>query len=437
MPAPAAKSPAPAFVDHLDHLKRIREAALEAADPAKAVHRAFRLHGDMLRVPACRLRLGGRLWVVAFGKAAVPMSRAFSEAVHDRFAGGVASAPAAGLAGVPAGIEPFSGGHPLPTEGSVEAGERVARILQSARKEDIVVALVSGGGSAMLELPVPGVSLKELQTVNQVLLRSGLDIQEVNLIRSALSQIKAGGLARLASPAQVVALVLSDVPGDDPAAVASGPTVPRAGVRRRARGLLHRAGLWDSLPAQVRAALKAPRPSPRRIPPPVTRVIVSNRQAVRAAAEAARLLGFHVRRLASPVEGEARLAASRLTSRWLRLPLGSCLAAGGETTVTFQMAGRGGRNQEMALQVALNLEGRAGMAWMAFATDGIDGPTDAAGAIVTGSTASQIRRRGLDPEAALAAHDSYPALDAVGALVRTGPTGTNVADLIVGLRYFA
>lgn len=435
MPAPAAKRVPPAFADHLDHLKRIREAALEAADPAKAVDRAFHLHGDEIRLPGARLRLAGRLWVVAFGKAAVPMSRAFTEAVHDRFAGGVAAAPAEAVAGVPAGIEPFAGGHPLPSEGSLAAGERVARMLQSTTKEDIVLALVSGGGSAMLELPVPGVSLKDLQAVNRLLLRSGLPIHEVNLVRSALSQIKAGGLARLAAPAQVVALVLSDVPGDDPAAVASGPTVPRPDVRRRARGLLHRAGLWDSLPAGVRSALAAPTPRRAWMPQPLTRVVASNRRATRAAAEAAGLLGFQVHRVAAPVEGEAQLAAHRLAARLLHRPSGCGLIAGGETTVTFQSAGRGGRNQELALQAALDLEGQRDIAWMAFATDGLDGPTDAAGAIVTGMTAAEIRRRGIDPEAALQAHDSYPALDSAGALLRTGPTGTNVADLIVGLRY--
>jgi hydroxypyruvate reductase len=310
-------------------------------------------------------------------------------------------------------------------------------MLHSAQKEDIALALVSGGGSAMLELPVPGVSLKDLQAVNRLLLRSGLSIQEVNLVRSALSQIKAGGLARLAAPAQVVALVLSDVTGDDPAAVASGPTVPMADMRRRARGFLQRAGLWDSLPADVRVALVAPSPRRARMPQPITYIVASNRQATRAAAAAASVLGFQIRRMARPVVGEARLAAHRLAARLLQLPSGSGLVAGGETTVTFQTAGRGGRNQELALQAALDLEGRPGIAWMAFATDGIDGPTDAAGAIVTGSTAAEMRRRGFDPEGALAAHDSYPALDAAGALLRTGPTGTNVADLLVGLRYSA
>jgi len=363
------------------------------------------------------------------------MTKAALEQVGHRLEAGVIAGPAESFSELPPLIETFAGGHPLPNEQSLAAGERLAGLLSGAGENDLVLVLISGGGSAMMEHPAPGVTLADLQTVNLGLLRSGLPISQVNVVRGALSRVKIGGLARMAAPARVVGLVISDVPGDELAAVASGPTVLAPDPRRRARAILERAGQWSSLSNAVQSALSTPRPGRRGIAQPLTLLVASNRGAVRAAATAALTLGFDVHRMDRPLRGEARLLGDRLARRLLREGAGTCRVAGGETTVSFKTAGQGGRNQEMCLQAALLLEGEPRVAFMAFATDGIDGPTEAAGAVVTGSTAVEIRRQGLDPRASLEAHDSYNALQAAGALIRTGPTGTNVADLVVGLKY--
>jgi glycerate 2-kinase len=363
------------------------------------------------------------------------MCRGAGEVLGKRLSGGVAAAPASSLGQFPERIRAFPGGHPLPDEGSLAAGAAVVSLLARATGDDLVLVLVSGGGSAMLELPDEGVSLKDLRTLNVSLLRSGLPIEDVNLVRSSISQTKAGGLARMAGPARVVALVVSDVPNDDLASIASGPTVPRPDRRRRAAEHLRRAGLWTEVPASVREALLAKRERGLPSALPYTLLIASNRHAVAAAARTAAALGFRVDRVARPLRGEARLAGERLARRLLRTKPPRCLLAGGETTVTVTGGGKGGRNQELALQAAREIDGRERIALMTLATDGIDGPTDAAGAVVTGATAAALRIRGVDIEDALLANDSYRALDEAGALLRTGPTGTNVADLVIGLRY--
>jgi hydroxypyruvate reductase len=425
----------PAFDDHPHHLQALREAALAAADPAAAVRRCLVFRDGDLRLAGRRIRVRGRLFLIAMGKAAVPMTKAALEQVGDRLEAGIAAGPAAALFELPRSIETFAGGHPLPNEQSLAAGEWLAGLLSSVGEHDLVLALISGGGSAMLELPAPGVTLADLQKVNLGLLRSGFPISDVNVVRGALSRLKIGGLARMAAPARVAALVISDVPGDELAAVASGPTVLAPDPRRRARTILERAGLWPSMSDAVHSALSAPRPGREGLAQPLTLLVASNRGAVRAAARAARTLGFDVHRMDRPLRGEAGRVGERLARRLLRERARTCFVAGGETTVTFKTAGRGGRNQEMCLQAALLLEEEPRVAFMAFATDGIDGPTEAAGAVVTGTTAAEIRHRGLDPNTLLQAHDSFTALEAAGALIRTGPTGTNVADLVIGLKY--
>jgi glycerate 2-kinase len=425
----------PAFDDHPTHLQALREAALAAADPAAAVRRCLVYRRNELRLAGRRIRVRGRLFLIAMGKAAIPMTRAALQQMGDRVEAGLAAGPSRASTDLPPRIETFAGGHPLPNEQSLAAGERLAGLLSSVGEDDVVLVLISGGGSAMLEYPFPGVTLTDLQMVNLRLLRSGLPISEVNVVRGALSRVKVGGLARMAAPARVAGLVISDVPGDELAAVASGPTVLASDPRRRARAIIERARLWSSMSDAVRSALSAPRPGRRGLRQPLTLLVASNRGAVRAAARTARTLGFDVDRMDRPLRGESRPVGGRLARRLLRDRRGTCLVAGGETTVTFKTAGRGGRNQEMCLQAALLLEDEPRVAFMAFATDGIDGPTDAAGAVVTGATAADIRHQGLDPKTSLVAHDSFTALEAAGALIRTGPTGTNVADLVIGLKY--
>jgi glycerate 2-kinase len=430
--------PVPRFADHQEHFRLLRGAALEAVDPAEAVRRVLRVRRGVVHVGRRRISLRrGGVFLIAMGKAALPMCRAAVEVVGGHFTEGVAAAPGPRLEAFPANIRAYSGGHPLPDRESLAAGRHVADLLAKTTKDDLVLVLVSGGGSAMLEHSAPGVSLDDLRRLNDLLLRSGLPIQAINTIRCSLSQLKAGGLVRMAGEARVVGLVLSDVPGDDLAAVASGPTVPMRDPRLRAIGILQGAGLWGQVPESVRTSLSGARMPWARSPSAATTLVASNRHALDAAERQARALGFTPDRVARPVRGEAREAGGALARRLLRSKLSTGLVAGGETTVAVENGGLGGRNQELALQAAQVMDGRQAVALMAFATDGIDGPTDAAGAVVTGSTAGEVRALGLDLEGALARHDSYPVLAAAQALIRTGPTGTNVADVIVGLAYAA
>ncbi|MEW6566884.1 MAG: DUF4147 domain-containing protein [Chloroflexota bacterium] len=437
------------FPDHPAHLKALRRAALEAADAGAAVERHLRLQGATLRVGSDRVRLSptSHVYLVALGKAALAMAEAARSILGARLTAGVVTALARPSSTTRAlrslrgdeRLQVIPAGHPLPDEGSLAAGKAAASMLQAAGPEDVLLALVSGGGSAMFELLPPGIGLEELRRLNEALLRSGALIEEVNAARRALSYVKAGGLARLAAPALTVGLILSDVAGDQLSVVSSGPTVLRRADRAAARRILKTYTLWTRAPRAVPRALGAaewPQAKLRAaVPRPINLLVGSNRDVVKAVARQAEAMGFVVRILTRRMRGEARGAGELLARRLLRAPRPACLLMGGETTVTVRNGGRGGRNQELALGAALVLEGTPGLAVMALATDGIDGPTDAAGAIVTGETARRARVLGLDPQRALARHDSYPLLNACQALIRTGPTGTNLGDLVVGLGY--
>jgi hydroxypyruvate reductase len=334
-------------------------------------------------------------------------------------------------------LSALAGGHPLPDSGSLAAGEQARRILAGARPNDLVLALVSGGGSAMFELLGEGITLDDLRTLNDRLIRSGAPIEKINRVRRSLSLVKGGGLARLAWPARTIGLILSDVVGDPLSAVASGPTVLQSTGRQEARRVLQEYGLWKDTPPSIRAALVASSvvaARPALAPSPINLRVGGNREMVQAARAEAERRGFRTRLLSGRMRGEAREVGSAFARRLIRAPAGSCYLMGGETTVTVRGAGRGGRNQELALAAARVLDGVAGAAVLAMASDGVDGPTDAAGASVDGATLGRARDLGLDPETSLAENDSYPLLLACGALLRTGATGTNVGDLVVGLR---
>ena len=433
------------FRDHPRHFQAIRRAALLAADPAQAVRRHLRLERSALHAGPHRLPLepSARIWLIGLGKAAPAMSGAAAEVLGDRLAAGVATVARHGplgevdpaAASPPARVQLILAEHPIPGPGSLRAGQAAAELLAAVREIDLVVVLVSGGGSALMELPLPGISLEDLQSINQMLLASGAWIGPVNRARRALSQIKAGGLARMAWPARVVALILSDVVDDRLSLVASGPTV--LGPRRSATGreALQHIGLWPMVPDSIRRSLLRPRSRSRSARRPVNLLVGSNRLMLQAAAETAAGLGFQVRTLSHRMQGEARQVGARFAARLRRTRPGSCLIMGGETTVTLHGSGRGGRNQELALAASLELEGAMGRAIMSFASDGVDGPTEAAGAVVHGGLPGLARSLGLDLAAALADNNANPALQAVGALIQTGPTGTNLNDLVVGLAY--
>ncbi|HSG48441.1 MAG TPA: DUF4147 domain-containing protein, partial [Longimicrobiales bacterium] len=336
------------------------------------------------------------------------------------------------------------GGHPVPDAEGAEASQAVAALVSGLVPGDRLLVLLSGGGSALLTLPREGLSLESLRATTEVLLRSGISIQEMNRVRAALEQLKGGGLARRAGGARILGLVLSDVVGDDPGVVASGPLTERESSPREIEDLLQRSGCWGDLPREARDVLAAPArwvgAAARRDHPgdPVVRVVGGGRTAVDAAAAAAGRLGYATRILTTGLEGEARAAGRGLARVGLAVldglsppPPPACLLAAGETTVHVTGPGKGGRNQEVALGAATALDGRPGVLVASLGTDGIDGPTDAAGAMADGTTVARARGAGLDPWAALDANDAYPLLDALGDLIRTGPTGTNVADLML------
>ena len=418
-----------------DELKRV---ALAAVDPAAAVRRHVRREGDVLVVAHRRYKLDEyeRVFVIGFGKAAVPMTTAVAGTLGDRLTTGVVVTKYGhgeiSQSATKSPIVLIEAGHPVPDENSARGAQAVADLVDQATERDLVICLISGGGSALLTLPMPGLDLADLQALTGALLRSGATINELNTVRKHWSRIKGGNLARLAAPATLVTLILSDVVGDPLDVIASGPTVPDPATVADAQAVLERHGIHTPVPFQ-----ETPKPGDPVFGRVQNVVVGSNRQAALAAVEAARQLGINALLLGTFVEGEAREVAKvaaalakgvRAHGEPLQPP--ACLVWGGETTVTIRGKGKGGRNQELALAAALALEGWPGMLLMALATDGTDGPTDAAGAVVTGETVARARAMGLDPWAALEENDSYAFFDALGDLIFTGPTGTNVNDLL-------
>jgi len=432
----------PRFDDHKKHLQQISLQALKAADAHRAVRKHLRLSNEGIEAGTHTIGLkpGARIFLVAFGKAAPAMTRATVEILQNQIYAGVIAAPRH-IDDLSPSLQFFHAGHPLPDAGSLAAGNAAARLLEGTTPDDLLLALVSGGGSALIELPLQGIDLDDLRRLNTLLIQSGLPIQKINTIRRALSQIKNGGLARLAAPAQVLSLILSDVVGNRLSAIASGPTVLQRASRAEARHILQESGLWTETCASIRAALDRPDPPLERARRPNNILIGDNSRVVHAAGQRAQSLGFSVKTVTTKMQGEARVVGVRFGMRIknLRKHMTSeksvCLLMGGETTVTIQGQGLGGRNQELALAAAIALSDTQNVAVLSFATDGVDGPTDAAGAIITGDTAARAGSLGFVPREALQANDSYPLLKAADALLHTGPTGTNLNDLVVGLIY--
>jgi hydroxypyruvate reductase len=393
-----------------------------------------------------------RVWVAGGGKAAAPMVATLVDLFGGRVAGGVAVTKYghADIEQETAPVNLVEAGHPVPDAAGLAGARQLAELMGRVGPRDLVLCPLSGGGSALLALPVPGVALSDLQTVTDQLLRCGATINELNAVRKHLSQIKGGGLARMAAPAPVISLILSDVVGDPLDVIASGPTAPDPTTFVDAWAVLERYQLLDYAPESVLERLQTrtsetPKPDDPLFERVQNVIVGSNRLAAEAAVEAARAGGCHTWLLSTFVEGEARevaRVAAALAKEIVRhdrpVPRPACLVWGGETTVTVRGAGLGGRNQELALAAALALEGWPDVALVALATDGTDGPTDAAGARVTGETVARARQLGLDAADYLARNDSYHFFqrldqggkDAMRPLIVTGPTQTNVNDLL-------
>jgi hydroxypyruvate reductase len=433
-----------------EDLSALHAAALAAADPAAAVERVLAASAEEVRVEAERFPLGGagRVVLVAAGKAASKMARAALAILGDRVTTSVVVEPRALPRGAsetaprPASWTYLTASHPLPDEDSLAAGRAVGRLVAGLERDDLVLVLLSGGASALLEVPRPGISLDDIRRVTEHLQRAGADVRELNTVRRALSAIKGGGLARLAAPARVVTLAISDVVGDAPEAIGSGPTVPSPTGPREALRVLERTGIAAGSP-RVMAVLSAVPPAPESEPPAsVFRIVASNRLATEAVAAAATERGFRSQVTTGFLQGEAREAGRVIggcaaSVRAYDLPWGppASLVFGGETTVTVRGRGHGGRNLELALGAAQALDGVRRAAVFSFATDGLDGSSRAAGAVATGETLARARQRGLSAEAALAENDSASFFRALGDVWETGPTGTNVNDVSIALVY--
>lgn len=446
--------------------RHILNAALEAVEPGVAVRRHLRLSSDQMdllvdqghRIRAYPLRQFERIWVVGGGKAGAPMAAAVAEVLGARLSGGlvvVKYGHTLGYTNLCGPIRIVEAGHPIPDEAGVSAARAIAELLAAAGEYDLVLCLLSGGGSALMTLPVAGVSLSDLQTLTQILLRCGATIHQINTVRKHLSQLSGGQLARLAWPATMVSLILSDVVGDALDVIASGPSVPDPTTFADAREVLSHYGVWHELPAAIvhhlEAGIAGDVPETPKAGDPVfdrvQNVIVgSNLLAAQAAAQAAQQLGFDTALLTTYLEGEAsqvgrvlaglakglaRAEAMHPPGQLLRRP--ACLVLGGETTVTLRGDGRGGRNQEMALAAAIALAGWSDVLVACLATDGTDGPTNSAGAYADGNTLARAAELGLNAQDYLARNDSYHFFERLGDLIVTGPTQTNVNDLALVL----
>jgi hydroxypyruvate reductase len=426
--------------------RRILEAALAAVDPRDAIRRHLRVEDGHLRAGPAVFDLGRirRVLVVGAGKASAAMAAAVEEILEGRVAGGLVNVKTGHTMPLRS-VELCEAAHPVPDEAGADGARRMVEILRGAGAEDLAIACISGGGSALLPLPATGLGLAEKQEVTRQLLACGATIQEINAVRKHLSAVKGGQLARAAAPAPMLACILSDVIGDPLDAIASGPTAPDPTTFADALHILDRYALGAKVPRAARAYLEAgargerpetPKPGDRLFARVTNLLVANSAQAVEAAEVAANRLGLRALVLSTTVDGETRdvarvHAAMAREARAFGRPVAppACLISGGETTVTLRGKGKGGRNQEFVLAAALALAGLPGVVVFSAGTDGTDGPTDAAGAIADGETCARARALGLDPEAHLADNDAYPFFQRLGDLVITGPTLTNVMDL--------
>jgi hydroxypyruvate reductase len=428
------------------HAMQIFQAGLQAVDPVEAIKRHTRQDKDFLFIGDCRFNLNDydRIRVVGAGKAVAPMAKAVEDLLAGRISDGVIVVK--DEHGLPLKkIKVCEASHPVPDERGVKGTEEILSLVEKAGERDLVICLISGGGSALLIAPVDGISLEDKQNTTKLLLASGATIHEFNTIRKHLSRAKGGRLAQMACPATVASLILSDVVGDDLDVIASGPTVPDSSTFQDAEQILKNYEIWDQLASSVRHHMEKGssgqiEDTPKTDNPAFQKcsqeLVGTNLQALEAAAIAAERLGYPPLILSSKVEGEAREVAKFFTAigkevRGSENPLKppACVLCGGETTVTLQGDGRGGRNQEFALAAAQAIDGLENMVVLSGGTDGTDGPTDAAGAIADGTTLERARENGLNPKDFLRRNDSYSFFQKLDDLVMTGPTRTNVMDI--------
>ncbi len=426
--------------------KRIFMAGLAAADPSAAIQRTCRIDDDHLLLGdhSFDLKTVHRITVVGAGKATAVMAKAVEAILSDRIDAGIISVKY-GHTEALQHIDTIEAGHPVPDRNGVDASRRIMALARDAQAGDLIICLLSGGGSALLPLPAENLTLADKQETTNLLLACGATIHEINAVRKHLSDIKGGRLAQAAAPAQIVTLILSDVVGDDLDVIASGPTVPDQSTFAECMTIMERYDLFSRLPNSVRTHIECglsgeTAESPKSDSHPWSHtaniIVGSNRQALQACRQAAENSGYTPLLLSCLLEGEASdiarmhaAIAKEILASGSPVAAPACLLSGGETTVTLKGDGRGGRNQEFALATALAIDGSPYIVALNAGTDGTDGPTDAAGAVVDHTTAERARTAGLDIRRHLSNNDAYPFFKMLGDLVTTGPTGTNVMDV--------
>lgn len=424
----------------------ILRASLEASHPATAIDTHLKVEGQKILADGHGYDLKDveRVFVVGFGKASSSMAKAVEKILGERIDGGIVITKKGYVENL-SRVDLVEAAHPIPDENGVEATRRIIKLLKDAREKDLVISLISGGGSALLIAPSAGITLKEKQNLTDLLLRSGASIQEINAVRKHISQVKGGRLAELAYPAKMLSLILSDVVGDRLDSIASGPTAPDNTTFSDCLSILKKYELFGKIPESIRRHLKenlnkkeegTPKPDDPFFGNVTNVIIGSNYFALKAAEQKARELRFNTFILSHTVTGDTTKAAvehSQLAKRIKEndqpVPAPACVISGGETTVKVKGKGLGGRNQEFALACAMEIDGMEDAVISSLDTDGTDGPTDAAGAFCDGKTIQKAKKLNLDPKKHLENNDSYHFFDRVGGLIKTGPTNTNVMDI--------
>lgn len=424
----------------------IFESAVRAVDPARAIKSHLKIENKHLTVGDETTDLSGfdRISVIGAGKASAAMARAMEEILDQRLNSGLVITKYGHALSLDK-IQVIEAGHPVPDEAGFQGARQIVGFLEQVDEKDLVFFLISGGGSALLPFPVEGLALEEKQNVTKILLSVGANIHEINTLRKHLSRVKGGRLAKVAYPATMISLILSDVVGDDLDSIASGLTVPDHSTFADCLGILDKYQITERLPSVVVDILEkgtrgeiedTPKAGDSAFERTQNLIIGSNIMAVKVAEKKAGELGYNPLILSTFIEGETRdvarvhtAIAKEILSSGNPIKRPACVISGGETTVTIRGKGKGGRNQEFSLAAALDIDGLGNVVVLSAGTDGTDGPTDAAGAITDGTTVLQARKLGLNPDHYLRENDSYHFFEALNDLIITGPTYTNVMDL--------
>jgi glycerate 2-kinase len=435
-----------------DAFIKIMDAALNSVDPSQTVLKHVFRDGNLISIQDQTYNLDHYkgIFLVSLGKAALPMTEAILQILQDRLTGGIILVKEGYISDIrrgqlPDNISIIEAGHPLPDKRGIDGSRRIATLLENVDERDLVICLISGGGSALMTDPASDISLEDMQLLTTQLLNCGASIDEINTIRKHIERLKGGWLARIAAPSRIVSLILSDVVGNPLEVIASGPTVPDPTTYKDVIAILQRYKLFQSVPKRIHTHLleglngdipDTPKPGEAIFDRVYNFIIGSNQLSCRAAIQEAKKFGFNTLLLTTYLQGEARQAgrfisalAKELVYNDQPIPKPACIILGGETTVTVNGMGLGGRNLEIALGAVNDFASLDNTTLITLTTDGVDGLTDAAGAVVTGETLYHAMEKGLDPQNYLDQNDSYHFFEQLGDLIKIGPTGTNVNDL--------